>query len=177
MPAKLTLALLLLTALSCRTLSHPLQISSSVADTIFNRTRTSFCDDRPALVDMTQPFFPIATLAQVERDVTGSQLVSLIAEADQAEDRYERDQRAQRIVLPDEKQGMVISNAETKNVAGCYVEISPFIENPYRTGESGAFVRVFRGGAAGRSGSVAFWMSVSSDGSVARLVPLPLFID
>ena len=95
------------------------------------------------------------------------------------EDELERRYVPQRLVLSGPAYPRaLISSVEADKIAACYAELSPLIENAYRAGESGAFLRIFRGGGpVGRSGSTTFWLSVNGDGSVGRLVPLPLFID
>ncbi|HEX2833532.1 MAG TPA: hypothetical protein VHW00_10980 [Thermoanaerobaculia bacterium] len=178
MKAKIIVAALCLGLLCCRTSSRAIEVSPSVADTIFVRAKAAFCDEAPLLVETTRPIFPLVALAQVERDIGGEQLLLLIGEAERHEDELERRYVPQRLVLPETSLGdALISSDKTKEVAGCYAELSPLIANPYRPGESGTFLRIFRGGASGRSGSRTFWLAVNRDGSVGRLVPLPLFVD
>jgi hypothetical protein len=171
------MTVLFLCALACGTLTEEMTVPPGVADSIFGRANATFCDEMPHLIDMTSPFFPFVALAQVERDVGGGELLALLEEAERHEEDFARRYKPRRITLPRTARRAVIRSAETERVAGCYAELSPLIDNPYRSGESGAFVRIFRGGAIGRSGSTAYWLAVNSDGSVARLVPLPLFVD
>ena len=178
MAPRIIVAVLSLSVLCCHTLPRQLELQASVADTIFGRAEASFCDAAPKLVETTRPFFPFVALAQVESDGAGGELLALLEEAERRETEFERRYEPQRIVLRGAAdRRALISNGETRKVAGCYAELSPLIENPYRRGESGAFLRIFRGGAVGRSGSTVFWLAVNSDGSVARLVRLPLFVD
>ncbi|HEV7764117.1 MAG TPA: hypothetical protein VGQ76_03855 [Thermoanaerobaculia bacterium] len=178
MATRIIVAVLSLSALCCRTFPQRLDVSPSVADTIFVRAKASFCDESPRLVETTSPLFPLAALAQVERQVAGDQLLALIETAERHEEELEKRYVPQRVVLSRAAHPhALIGSVETMAVAGCYAELSPLIENPYRPSESGAFLRIFRGGAVGRSGSTTFWLAVNGDGSVARLVSLPLFVD
>lgn len=178
MATRIIVTILSLSVLCCHMLSQQVEVQTSVANTIFSRGKASFCDSAPQLVETTRPFFPFAALAQVESHAAGAELLALLEEAERRETEFGRRYGPQRIVLRgDAYRRALISGMETKKVAGCYAELSPLIENPYRPGESGAFLRIFRGGAVGRSGSTTFWLAVNSDGSVARFVPLPLFVD
>lgn len=178
MAMRIVVAVLSLTVSCCRMLSPPVEVRASLTDTISGRARASFCDAAPKLVETTHPFFPFVALAQVESDVGGTALLALLEEAQRRETEFESRYKPQRIVLlGDGGRHALIGREQTKKVAGCYAELSPLIENPYRRGESGAFLRIFRGGATGRSGSITFWVAVNGDGSVNRLVALPLFVD
>jgi hypothetical protein len=170
--------LLSVSVLCCRTSSPTIDLTSSVADAIFVGAKASFCDGPPRLVETTRPLFPFVALAQGESGVSGEQLLALIDKAERYEGEFERRYVPQRFVLPPGSDPhALISNEGTKKDPGCYAELSPLIENPYRTGESGAFLRIFRGGPVGRSGSTTFWLVVNREGSAGRLVALPFFVD
>lgn len=178
MKSQFIVVVLSLSVLSCHTLTHQIEVPAAVADAVFAGSKASFCDAKPRLVKTTQPIFPLVALAPLERPLTGSALVTLVEEAEEYEVELRRRYKPQQLVVRRAAyRDALVSNGETEKVAGCYAELSPLISNPYRPAESGVFLRIFRGGAVGRSGSVAFWLALNSDGSVARLVPLPVFID
>ena len=164
---------------SCQTAVPAFRVSSSVAEFLRAREGVSFCEATPSVIDETQGFYPVVALAQVDGQFSGEQLLRALDAAEQLEKDLKRSAVQQRLVMPaGDNSAPVIRRVEAESHPGCYVEMSSVVVNPYRSNESGMFVRFFHGGATGISGSVVFWVALDQqNGSIVRKVRLPIYVN
>lgn len=164
-------------------------LSSAAIQSLVSRTDITFCGDIKAelqIIDSTRAFFPISALAQTTgvEFLDVEELLAAISRAESIEAQLVREFQSESVRAGGLPSSRVIRHDLTERTAGCYVELSSVVRNPYsssRRSSKGMFVRYFHGGPMGISGSVAYWFDIDleRDGtwSLTQPVQLPIWVN